>query len=220
MMIALIGGRVTPSFTRNWLMQRKDAQLPAQASRFDQGVLGITGLALACWVVLPTQSLTGVALVLAGVANLVRLARWRGERTRAEPLVWILHAGYGWLGLALAIMGAAALWPSAVPTSAGAHALTVGAIGVMTLAMMTRAILGHTGRPRHAGPGTLAIYLLANLAAALRIAAAFLPAHQALLLGLSAGVWSLAFGGFVVVYGPLLVRGPAPVKPTATSPAS
>jgi uncharacterized protein involved in response to NO len=217
MMIALIGGRVTPSFTRNWLMQRKATQLPAQSSRFDQGVLGITGIALACWVVLPTQSLTGAALVVAGVANLLRLARWRGTRTLAEPLVWILHAGYGWLGLALPVMGGAALWPSLVPTSAGVHALTVGAIGVMTLAMMTRAILGHTGRPRRAGAGTLAIYLLANLAAGLRVAAAFLPAHQALLLGLSAGAWSLAFGGFVVVYGPMLVGGPP--SPGATSPA-
>ena len=215
MMIALIGGRVTPSFTRNWLMQRRVMQLPAQASRFDQGVLGVTGLALACWVVLPTQAVTGAALVLAGVANLPRLARWQGAQTLAEPLVWILHTGYGWLGLALAIMGGAALWPSIVPTSAGAHALTVGAIGVMTLAMMTRAILGHTGRPRHAGPGTLTLYLLANLAACLRVAAAFLPANQALLLGLSAGAWSLAFAGFIVVYGPMLVGSRAPQSPHA-----
>jgi uncharacterized protein involved in response to NO len=179
MMIALIGGRVTPSFTRNWLMQRKAAQLPAPASRLDQGVLGITGLALACWVVLPTQTLTGVTQVLTGVANLLRLARWRGRRTLAEPLVWIRHAGYGWLGVALAIMGLAALWPAVVPTSAGAHALTVGAIGVMTLAMMTRAILGHTGRPRRAGSGTLAIYLFANLAPCLRVAAAFHPSGPA-----------------------------------------
>jgi uncharacterized protein involved in response to NO len=199
-------------------MQRKVKQLPAQASRFDLAVLGITGFALLCWVVVPTQAVTGAALVLAGGANLVRLARWRGEKTLAEPLVWILHTGYGWLGVALSIMGGAALWPSVVPTTAGIHALTVGAIGVMTLAMMTRAILGHTGRTRHAGWGTLAIYLLANLAACLRIAAAFLPANQALLLGLSASAWSLAFGGFVIVYGPMLVGGRGGlVAPTAAA---
>ena len=115
-------------------------------------------------------------------------------------------------------MGAAALWPSHVPYSAGIHALTVGAIGVMTLAMMTRAILGHTGRARTAGKGTLAIYLFANLAAWPRIAAAFAPAQQAVLLGLSAAAWSLAFGGFVLVYGPMLT-GPR-IDQTAPRAAS
>jgi uncharacterized protein involved in response to NO len=206
MMIALIGGRVVPSFTRNWLIQAKATRLPASASRFDLAVLVLTGLALAAWVAAPTQPVTGGALALAGATNLVRLARWRGERTAAEPLVWVLHNGYGWLGLALILMGGGAIWPPGIPTSAGVHALTVGAIGVMTLAMMTRAILGHTGRARTAGPGTLAIYVLANLAAALRIAAAFAPEHQGALLGLSATAWSAAFGGFVVLYGPMLVR--------------
>ena len=217
MMIALIGGRVTPSFTRNWLVQRGATHLPAQASRFDLAALVLTGVALLAWVAVPAQALTGVALVAAGAANLARLARWRGASTMAEPLVWILHKGFGWLGLALAIMGAAALWPTAVPTSAGIHALTVGAVGVMTLAMMTRAILGHTGRARHAGPGTLAIYVLANLAAWLRLAAAFLPVHQAVWLGLSAAAWSLAFGGFVVLYAPMLI-GPRVDRPSSKAP--
>jgi uncharacterized protein involved in response to NO len=218
MMIALIGGRVTPSFTRNWLAQRGATRLPAQSSRFDVASLIVTGLALLAWVTVPTQAPTGVALVAAGVANFVRMARWRGASTLAEPLVWILHKGFGWLAFALLIMGAAALWPSIVPTSAGIHALTVGAIGVMTLAMMTRAILGHTGRARHAGPGTLGIYLLANLAAWLRLAAAFMPGHPALWLGLSATAWSLAFGGFVILYGPMLI-GPRvdQSSPTATT---
>jgi uncharacterized protein involved in response to NO len=213
MMIALIGGRVTPGFTRNWLVRRGATRLPAQASRFDLAVLSVTGPALLAWVAAPTQALTGAALVLAGAANLVRLARWRGTAVQAEPLVWILHNGYGWLGLALVMIGAAALWPAVVPTSAGIHALSVGAIGVMTLAMMTRAILGHTGRALEAGWGTLAIYLFANLAAWLRLAAAFLPERQALWLGLSATAWSLAFAGFVAVYGPMLI-GPRVDQPS------
>lgn len=213
MMIALIGGRVTPSFTRNWLVARKVASLPAAASGLDLAVLIITGVALAAWVVAPSLEITGGALVFAGAGNLLRLSRWRGTRTLTEPLVWILHMGYGWLGLALLIMGAAVLWPSVVPTSAGIHALTVGAIGVMTLAMMTRAVLGHTGRAREAGWGTSAIYLFANLAAWLRLAAAFLREHQALWLGLSATTWSLAFGGFVVLYGPMLI-GPRADQPS------
>lgn len=206
MMIALIGGRVVPSFTRNWLQQQPASGLPAPAARFDLAVLIFTGAALTAWVVAPTQLATGAVLTLAGAANLARLLRWRGERTLGEPLVWVLHNGYGWLGLALGLMGGAALRPTVVPVSAGVHALAVGAIGVMTLAVMTRAILGHTGRPRTAGNGTLAIYLCANLAAAIRIGAAFIPAESALLLGLSATAWSAAFGGFVILYGPMLVQ--------------
>ena len=217
-MIALIGGRVTPSFTRNWLAQRRVTHLPAQASRFDLALLVITGLALLAWVAVPMLTLTGAALTLAGLVNLIRLARWRGERTLAEPLVWILHKGYGWLGFALVIMGGSALWPSVVPVSAGIHALTAGAIGVMTLAMMTRAILGHTGRALQAGRGTLAIYLFANLAAWFRVVGAFLPDHQALWLGLSATAWSFAFGGFVVIYGPMLIRPRADQPSTKAAP--
>jgi uncharacterized protein involved in response to NO len=220
MMIALIGGRVTPSFTRNWLAARKVASLPAAASRFDLAVLVLTGITLAAWVITPDAKTTGVGLGLAGAANLARLSRWRGEKTLAEPLVWVLHMGYGWLGLALALMGAGALWPERVPTSAGIHTLTVGAIGVMTLAMMTRAILGHTGRAREAGKATLAIYICANLAAWLRVAAAFALGDQAVLLGLSAGAWSLAFGGFVIVYGPMLIGPRADQAPNKASAAA
>ncbi|MFI4974982.1 MAG: NnrS family protein [Caulobacterales bacterium] len=205
MMISLIGGRVTPSFTRNWLMQRRSAVMPAAGSRFDQLVLALTGLAAAAWIAAPDSRLTGAVLAAAGAANLARLARWRGARTLAEPLVWVLHAGYGWLGLSLATLGVSVLVPAVVPRSAGIHALTVGAIGVMTLAMMTRSTLGHTGRPREAGPYTLAIYLLVNAAAVLRIAASFLPGQQPLMLGLSSLAWSAAFGGFVLVYGPMLL---------------
>ena len=215
MMLAIIGGRVTPSFTTNWLKQQRVEALPATASRFDQAVLGLAGLGVAAWIVVPDQPSAGVVLALAGVGVLLRLARWRGLRTAREPLVWILHAGYGWLGLSLVILGASVLSPAAVPKSAGIHALTVGAIGVMTLAMMTRTTLGHTGRPREAGAGTLAIYLLANAAAVLRIAATFLPSQQPLLLGLSSLAWSLSFGGFVLVYGPMLL-GPRADRARAT----
>jgi uncharacterized protein involved in response to NO len=205
LMIALIGGRITPSFTRNWLIQQRAAILPAAASRFDLAVLISTGVAVAGWIVAPNQKAVGVALALAGAANLVRLARWRGETTLAEPLVWILHAGYAWLGLALVILGGSILGPDVVPRSAGIHALTVGAIGVMTVAMMTRAILGHTGRARVAGCAGLAIYLLLNVGAVLRIAAAFWPADQSLLLGLSSAAWCGGFATFTAIYGPMLV---------------
>lgn len=215
-MIALIGGRVTPSFTRNWLIKLGAASLPAPMSKFDVAVIATTGAAVAAWILAPDSRVTGVVLVAAGGANLIRLTRWKGLATLSEPLVWILHAGYAWLGLGLLGIGAAALAPGAFPRSAGIHALTVGAIGVMTLAMMTRATRGHTGRSLETGPYTLAIYLLANLAAVARVAAALAPDQQPLLLAASSLAWSGAFAMFLLVYGPMLVgprvtvRGAAP----------
>jgi uncharacterized protein involved in response to NO len=93
-----------------------------------------------------------------------------------------------------------------VPAASGLHAITAGAFGVMTLAVMTRASLGHTGQKLAATPRISAIYILVNLAALVRVAAPFLPEHYAALLALSAALWSGAFAWFVFVYAPLLLR--------------
>lgn len=211
-LIALIGGRVTPSFTRNWLIKRGASALPAPVTRFDQTVVAATALSAAAWVLAPESRVAGLLLMLAGAANLARLARWRGASALAEPLVWILHAGYAWLGLGLGALGAAILFPAVIARSAGVHTLTVGAIGVMTLAMMTRATRGHTGRSLETGPYTLALYLLANLAAVARVAAALWLAQQPMLLALASLAWSGAFVLFLLVYGPMLV-GPRATPP-------
>ena len=205
-LIMLIGGRVTPSFTRNWTTAQGLSQHPAAFGRFDGGVMALTGLALAGWVAAPLSPLTGAAMVLAGLANLARLARWRGWLARSEPLVWILHAGYVWIGLGLGLLGLAALAPDAVPYTAGIHALTAGAMGVETLAMMTRATRGHTGRPRVADRATTAIYVLVLAAAAVRVAAPFLADWTIVLVSVSATLWALAFAGFALAYGPMLWR--------------
>ncbi len=210
LLLALIGGRITPSFTRNWLKARGAAAQPALFGPIDQAALALTGLAALAWVALPDARASGALLALAGLTNLVRLARWRGWATRAEPLVWILHLGYGWLGLALLLLGAAVLDP-AIPRTAGVHALTAGAIGVMTLAVMTRSSRGHTGRPLHADAATTALYLAINAAALARIAAPFTGGGQQGLLMISAALWLLAFAGFVAAYGPMLI-GPRPTK--------
>jgi uncharacterized protein involved in response to NO len=202
-LIALIGGRITPSFTRNWLRARGATALPAPSGRFDQAVLIATAMAAALWATLPEQPAAGVALLIAGALNLIRLARWRGLSTLREPLVAVLHLGYGWLGLALVLLGGAVLTPG-IPRTAGIHALTAGAIGVMTLAVMTRATRGHTGRPLAADRATMAIYLAINLAAVSRVAAPFLPSLHVMLLTVSAALWSLAFAGFAVAYGRML----------------
>ena len=202
-LIALIGGRITPSFTRNWMRARRLAPEPAAAGRFDTAVLVFTAVAALAWVGAPDAKAAGAALLAAGAANVLRLARWRGWAAWREPLVWILHLGYAWLALGLGLLGATRI-DSAIPATAGVHALTAGAVGVMTLAVMTRASRGHTGRPLAADRLTTAVYLAVNGAALIRVIAPFAGGHQPLLLSVSAGLWSMAFGGYALAYGRML----------------
>jgi len=204
-LIGLIGGRIVPSFTRNWMKARALTPEPALFGNVDRVALGLTVVGAGLWMIAPQTPVTGFALMLAGLAQLVRVARWRGWRAAGEPLVWILHLGYGWLGAALLLLGGASFDPDIVPRSAGIHALTAGAVGVMTLAVMTRATRGHTGRPLAADTVTTAIYLAINAAALLRVAGPFSGASQGLLLTASGLVWSLAFGGFAIAYGRMLL---------------
>lgn len=206
MLIALIGGRIVPSFTRNWMAKHQLKPEPAPPGRFDAVVLAVSAGALAAWAAAPTLYAAGLALTLAGALHFVRLARWRGWHTSDEPLVLVLHAGYFWLALGLLLIGLAILEPSLFPAASGLHALTAGAFGVMTLAVMTRASLGHTGQPLTATPRISTIYLLVNLGAACRVAAPFAPEHYLSLVTLSATLWSGAFTWFVIVYTPLLLR--------------
>ena len=205
LMITVVGGRIVPSFTRNWLARRGAGRLPTPIGRFDMASMIAGALALAAWVVAPDESATGLVLIAAGLIHAFRLARWAGDRTFADRLVLILHVGYAFVAVGFLLTGFAALWP-AVPQSAGIHAWTAGAIGIMTLAVMTRATLGHTAQPLAASPGTQAIYLFAVVAAILRIVAAFEP--STVLLDLSATAWVCTFGGFVALYGPLLMGRP------------
>jgi len=137
------------------------------------------------------------------------LARWRGLRTFAEPLVWSLHLGFLWVPVGLTVLGANILWPDLIPAAAAIHALGAGAIGTMTLAVMTRATLGHTGRALTADRVTSALYLLVTLAALARLAAAFGLAGHDPLLWLAAAAWTGAFGLFTLRYGRYLVAGRA-----------
>lgn len=205
MMLALIGGRITPSFTRNWQLKRQ-GPLPATAGgEFDRLVLMATSFALIVWTVQPSGPVASAALLIASLLNLLRLGRWRGWRTTAEPLVAILHVGYLWLPIALGLLGlAAGPWPEF--QTAGVHALTAGAMGVMILAVMTRASRGHTGRPLTAGWGTVIIYALVNIAALARVMAGLWPEHMVPALIVATSAWSAAFGGFALAYGPMLLR--------------
>jgi uncharacterized protein involved in response to NO len=210
MMIAVIGGRVVPSFTRNWLVKRAAGRLPTPPmQRFDKAALLAMLIALLLWVVLPDHLVTGVALLLAGFAHAVRLARWAGYRTGQEPLVTVLHIAYGFVPLGSLAIGAEILWPGTFGAASAQHLWMAGAIGLMTLAVMTRATLGHTGQPLMAGAATVAIYVAMMVAVLARFGAGYWPSDAAWLHNVAGLGWIVAFGGFVVVYGPLLLRLPA-----------
>jgi uncharacterized protein involved in response to NO len=216
MLISLVGGRIIPSFTGNWLKkERADASLPAPFGRYDRATLVVMGLALLAWTALPESIVTPWFALAAGLLQAGRLARWRGAKATREPLLWILHLGYGWLALGLILLAASMLFAWLPPTAA-LHALTAGAIGTMPLAVMTRATLGHTGRPLKAGTGTVAIYTLVTLAALIRVLAPLAGDYYLEALTVAGIAWCAAFALFVVVYLPALItarRGENRVMP-------
>jgi uncharacterized protein involved in response to NO len=206
-MIMLIGGRIVPSFTNNWLVKNNPGRLPISFSRFDMIAIAAGAIALLAWVGLPAHAVTGTLLLLAGALHFVRLVRWAGDRTADDRLVLVLHVGYAFIPLGFVLVGASALM-NGIPASAGIHAWTAGGFGLMTLAVMTRATLGHTGHPLKAGLSTQAIYGLVLMGALLRIAAAL--SGSIVLLECGGALWIAGFAGFVIVYGPLLAtRKPA-----------
>lgn len=206
LMIALVGGRIVPSFTRNWLARQPGARLPASFGLPDKAALAATVAAALCWVLAPGSPVSGLLLAVAGVLLALRLARWRWLAVRREPILLVLHAGYAWLALSFLMLGGSVLAPGIVPASAALHALTAGAVGTMTLAVMTRASLGHTGREILADGWTVAIYGAVVAGAALRVAAPFLSELHLQLLGTGGALWSGAFLLFAARYGPILCR--------------
>ncbi len=204
-LLAFIGGRVTPNFTREFLVQARRPEKPARFTHLDLGAIGLVAFASTVWAVFSQGAVAGGLLILAGAVNLVRLSRWYGWFTWREPLVFVLHWGYGWLVLALALLGCAALGVG-LPKEDAVHALTTGAVGVMTLGIMTRASLGHTGRQRDADAATIAMYVLVTCGAILRVFGAGTGLPTGLILGAAAFCWSSAYLLFALVYGPYLLR--------------
>ncbi|HMN37257.1 MAG TPA: NnrS family protein [Hyphomicrobium sp.] len=203
LLIMVIGGRIIPNFTRNWLMRREQGRLPAAFDRLDMAAMAVSAIALALWVALPEHPVTAALAAMAALVNAWRLTRWAGERTWAEPLVSVLHAGFAFVPLGFALIALAIVRPDLVLQAGALHAWTAGAIGLMTLAVMTRASLGHTGQQLTATRPIQAIYVGVGLSALTRIAAAFDVMREPMLYA-SATLWVLAFTGFLIVYAPLL----------------
>src|SRR3546814_11018664 len=98
LLISLIGGRITPAFTRNWLMRQGSSEgLPTLPNRFDMAVIAATALALAAWVAGPANAIAAGLLIAAGALQFVRLVRWAGMKALSDPLVFVLHLSYAWL---------------------------------------------------------------------------------------------------------------------------
>jgi uncharacterized protein involved in response to NO len=204
LLLTLVGGRVVPSFTRNWLARAKPGRMPSPFGSFDILTVAVSALSLLLWIVAPDATATGVVLLSAGTLQFARLARWAGERTLSDRLVLVLHIAYVFVPAGFLLMGCGAL--GLLPANAGLHAWTGGAIGTMTLAVMTRATLGHTGRKLSASAGTQGIYALVVASALTRTCAALEPQWTDVLILVSGVLWVAAFGSFAIVYGPLLCR--------------
>jgi uncharacterized protein involved in response to NO len=168
--------------------------------RFDKATLLLSPPILAIWTLQPFTVTTGFCLLVFGVLHLIRLTRWQGHHTLSEPLVFVLHASYAFIPLGAFALGLDQILGN--PGTAGAqHLWMAGAIGAMTLAVMTRATLGHTGRALTAGKATVAIFACVFAAALMRF---LTPLHLGLST-LSGMFWLLAFAGFVLIYGPMLL---------------
>jgi len=205
-MISMIGGRIIPSFTRNWLVKSGAVgALPTQPQKLDLVIIGSTALALLFWLAFPGERLTGAMLILASLAQALRLSRWGGRRTFSDPLVLILHVGYGWVPIGLFLLGLAVAGAN-VPQSAGVHALTAGAMTTMILAVMSRASLGHTGRELKASRATSVSYLCVTIGATLRVAASVGLGGYAAMLDVAGLFWGVALLVFAIAYAPVLWR--------------
>lgn len=198
--MAVMGGRVIPGFTNNAVPGAGARRNPA----LEYGALASLLLLLALDLLELAPAAAIVALV-AAVLHAARLALWSPWATRGRPILWILHLSYAWIVVHLALRGLAAF--DLVPGGLATHALTVGAIGGLTLGMMTRTSRGHTARPLQVGSLELAAYVLVHAAAFVRVfVPLILPGAYVALVVASAALWLAAFGLFTLVYVPILTR--------------
>ncbi len=206
LMVVLVGGRVVPAFTGNALRTRHPDARVARFGWVDRAALAAAAAVLAVDLVTPGGRLAGIVALVACVLHAWRLLRWRGWLTRDMPIAWVLHVAYAWIPVGLGLKGLWLLWQ--LEACAGwLHALTAGAYATMILAVMTRAALGHTGRPLVAAKPIVIAYLLLTLAAVIRVfgpvAAPTMPQATWTVAGL---LWIVAFALYCAVYAPILSR--------------
>ena len=207
LVMAVMGGRVIPGFTNNAVPGALARRQPALEKAALASLVALVALDLAGF---PREA--GLAALAAALLHGARLALWSPLATRGRPILWILHLSYGWIVAHLALRALAAA--EVVSPVLATHALTIGAIGGLTLGMMTRTARGHTGRPLAVGRAETAAYVLVQLAAAVRaLAPIALPSAYLHTVACSALLWSIAFAIFTVVYFPILTRPRADGRP-------
>lgn len=200
-LIVLIGGRITPLFTQNALRKAISAKITCRTPPLlDRLAVPAVVLVLGVELFLPQSGWSGAAALIAAAVLGLRMAGWQTHRTWRYPIVWVLHAGYAWVPLGYLWLGLSMLTGMVAPTAA-LHALTAGAIGVMILAVMSRAALGHAGRPLVTPRLTVAAYILVNAGAAIRVLS---PTADGIFV--SGLLWSAGYLLFVVDYAPILTR--------------
>jgi len=205
-LIVVIGGRIVPSFTRNALRRDGDADPLPPRDWLDRSAMVLTLSLLIADLAAPGASIVGWTAIAAATANGVRLAGWKGWRILDQPILWIVHLGYLWLVVGLALKGYAVLSEDFSETTA-LHVLTVGAIGSMTLGIMTRAGLGHTGRSLQVPPAITVAYVILSLATIFRIAGPlWWPEYYNTAMMAAGASWCLAFAIFTWVFWPILTR--------------
>ncbi len=213
LLMVVIGGRITPAFTRNWLNRHGgDAAAVRSWPSVETAAVVSTLAVLVLLVAGAPMAWTSVAAMLAAVANGVRLLGWVGWKTRSDPLVWILHVGYAWIPVGLLLLGLFP-WLDTLTPSTWLHALGIGAMGTLILGVMTRVCLGHTGRPLELPRALVPAYWLVIVATLLRISAAMalLPYRPAVI---AAGLaWMAAFIIFAIAYWPVVSQPRADGRP-------
>nr|WP_137677630.1 NnrS family protein [Parerythrobacter lutipelagi] len=202
-LVMLIGGRLIPSFTHNWLLKQVRLDpTPTQPDLTDAIVMAVTIGGLLVWILARASGASGTLLMLAGLANFARLARWQGWRCLPCLPVFVLHLGYFWLALGLLLLGAAQFgWISESPAI---HALSTGAMATMILGVMSRTSLAMTAREPSFNLAIASACVLITLAAIARVVAGLQIGQSFVLLVVAGFGWLGAFGLFLVVFGPIL----------------
>lgn len=211
-LIAVIGGRIVPSFTANWLRMRGAQELPVIRPWLERLVIPAMVIAGLADGLMPGTTLTGVLALAVAAIHALRLSGWRGGAAFAEPLLTVLHVAYAWLIAGYALLGLSALGLP-IPRSGALHALTMGGVGNMVLGVATRVALGHTGRPLAAARPIVAAYVIFSLAVLVRVLSPIAGAWYLRLVDLAATGWLAAFAIFVWVYWPILTRPRADGRP-------
>ena len=213
--VEIIGHTFAPTFTVEAIRNpvTKHIAQPWLVDLLDKAAVVAVLLTLLGEVLIPDSRAGGYVALAAALLNLARLARWRGIQVRSNSLLWVLHLAYLWVPVALALRGVSLVGASG-DILLWSHAAGIGAISGMILAVMARAVLGHSGLPLRSLPGMWLAYLLINLAAGLRLSTGLLG-EPALLLSLLA--WEGSFALFLLVYWKVLLgwRDPVPAAPYA-----